>query len=378
MYVLWIVHMYLCPFQKISNDYVCCRSYLILRPKSKSDPDPDLATVLLFIWPWMFLITLADLILLAFIAGLTGVFIFPALLLCFGVNYVVIKIICREIGGRGDIEGQVESGLELEVVSEKNGERSQSEEGSEEKDVKEKKNLDETPESFHAVAALCATWLPSVVGDQRQKLFLVCGVTSLATKLFVLVLAVVLSGSGLQPHIYERPFLLACVEEHSQLLNQTGITRCKFSEDNCLSNKNLTLETKIADAHSALREAVLRYEHILKSTANETEQQHIKDFLQDEFNFVSDTKTRISGSKKKIKETFPFAGKGTIQQKVRVCEVTIPILSINKQVILRHQMQEPKYEIPFRLIILNGLLVVVMLAAYATYRLHKIADFQVL
>ena len=30
-----------------------------------SDPDPDLATVLLFIWPWMFLITLADLLLLA-------------------------------------------------------------------------------------------------------------------------------------------------------------------------------------------------------------------------------------------------------------------------------------------------------------------------
>ena len=40
-------------------------------------------------------------------------------------------------------------------------------------------------------------------------------------------------------------------------------------------------------------------------------------------------------------------------------------------------MQEPKYEIPFRLSILNGLLVIVMFAAYATYRLHKIADFQV-
>ena len=40
-------------------------------------------------------------------------------------------------------------------------------------------------------------------------------------------------------------------------------------------------------------------------------------------------------------------------------------------------MQEPKYENPFRFSILNGLLVVVMFAAYATYRLHKIADFQV-
>ena len=40
-------------------------------------------------------------------------------------------------------------------------------------------------------------------------------------------------------------------------------------------------------------------------------------------------------------------------------------------------MQEPKYENTFRLSILAGLLVVVALAAYATYRLHKIADFKV-
>ena len=40
-------------------------------------------------------------------------------------------------------------------------------------------------------------------------------------------------------------------------------------------------------------------------------------------------------------------------------------------------MQEPKYETPFQLSVLAGLLVVVALAAYATYRLHKIADFKV-
>ena len=307
------------------DDDVCCRSYLILRPKSKSDPDPDLATVLLFIWPLMFLITLADLLLLSFIAGLTGALIFPVLLLCFGVNYVVIRIICREIRTPGDIEEQAESGLELEEVSEQDEERSQSEEGSEEKDIE--KNLDETPESFHVVAALCATWLPSVVGDQRQKLFLVCGVTSLATKVFVLVLALLLSGSGLQPHIYERPFLLACVEENSPLLNQAEITRCKFSEGNCLYNKNLTLKRKIADAHSALKEAVLKYERILNSTNKEVTKEVLdsdfQDFLQDELNFISDTMTNISGSETKIKKTFHFAGKGTIQQKVRVCEVLL-------------------------------------------------------
>ena len=40
-------------------------------------------------------------------------------------------------------------------------------------------------------------------------------------------------------------------------------------------------------------------------------------------------------------------------------------------------MQETKYEILLRLSIFAGLLVVITLAAYATYRLHKIADFQV-
>ena len=61
------------------------------------------------------------------------------------------------------------------------------------------------------------------------------------------------------------------------------------------------------------------------------EQQHIKDFIEDEFYFISETvKTRISDSEAKIKETFHLAEKGTIQQKVRVCEVTILLLSINK------------------------------------------------
>ena len=347
-----------------------------MRPKSKSDPDPDLATVLLFIWPWMLLITLADLLLLTFIAGLTGALIFPVLITFFGVNYLVIRIICREIRAQGDREGQVEGGLELGDVSEQDGERSQGEEGSDGKDAEEKNELDQKPESFHAIAALCATWLPSVVGDQRQKLFLVCGVTSLASKVFVLLLALGLSGSGLQPHIYERPFLVACVDEHSPLLNQTGITRCKYSEGNCLSNKNLTIETKIAKAHSELKEAVLRYERILNSTASEVLDPEQQDFIEDEFNFIKDSMTHISGSETKIKGTFPLAGKGTIQQKVRVCEVTILLQLTNKN-ILRHKMQEPKYENTFRISVLAGILVVVALAAYATYRLHKIADFQV-
>ena len=117
------------------------------------------------------------------------------------------------------------------------------------------------------------------------------------------------------------------------LSKKCSITQCKFSEGNCIYNKNLTFETKIAEAHSALKEAVLRYENILDSTKEDLdfEQQHIKDFIEDEFDFITETvKTHISDSEAKIKKTFHLADKGTIQQKVRVCEVKILILSNDK------------------------------------------------
>ena len=50
------------------------------------------------------------------------------------------------------------------------------------------------------------------------------------------------------------------------------------------------------------------------------------------------------------------SGIGKEQQKIRICM---------------------KNETPFRLGILSGLLVVVALAVYATYRLHRIADYRV-
>ena len=71
----------------------------------------------------------------------------------------------------------------------------------------------------------------------------------------------------------------------------------------------------------------MRYENILKSADREVLDPEQKDFLQDEFN-IEHTMTHISGSETKIKQTFPLAGKGTIQQKIRVCEVTTPLFSI--------------------------------------------------
>ena len=289
--------------------------------------------------------------LLTFIAGLMGPLIFPALLLGSGLNYRVIKfvvtrIIYREIKGQeeGDIENSVEQEELLKMDKEEGVDQSKkSKEGSEESNVEDKANPEETPQSFHAMAAFCATWLPCVVGEQEQKLFLVSGVTSLVFKVLLLLLALTLAGSGLQPHIYERPFLLFCFDEHSPVLNKTGITPCKYSEDQCRPPTNLTNKAKIVEALSVVEMAVLQYKHILID---------INDDNLEQLNIASEFLSHVITSKAEIES----AGIWKMQQRIRICE---------------------ENETPLRLGILTGLLVVILLAAYATYRLHRIADYEV-
>jgi len=247
--------------------------------------------------------------------------------------------------GQGNREGQIENGFEqvdlLETNKEGGVEQSEkSEEGSEEN------TPEETPESFHAIAALSATWLPCVVGEQEQKLFLVSGVTSLLFKVLLLLLAVTLAGSGLQPHIYERPFLLFCFDQHSPVLNKTGITPCKYSEDQCRPPTNLTNKARIFKALSAVEMAVLQYKRILTD---------INDDNLEKLNVASDFLSHVITSKAEIHEALESAGIWKMQQRIRICE---------------------ENETPFRLCLLAGLLVVILLASYATYRLHRIADYQ--
>ena len=63
--------------------------------------------------------------------------------------------------------------------------------------------------------------------------------------------------------------------------------------------------------------------------------------------------------KGEVEEILRSSGVGRVQQKIRICE-------------------DDEIEFQFRLGLLSGLLVVVALAAYATYKLHRIADYQVI
>ena len=309
------------------------RSYLILRPKDKSDPDPKLTTVLLHIWPWMFLVTVANLVFLVFIAGVSGPLIFPALAICYGVNLLVLSFFCKVVKPADDLEDGHET-------SENN------------KDAVEKET-----ESFIAMAALSSLWLPSVVG--RGRIFLVSGITSLVTKVLILAVVVALSDAELLTNIHPKPFLLFCFNDNSPHLNVTDVKPCRFSEHNvsegdCFLNKNMTHKKLLAKLISDL-ENLEEYERIVENIDTQLEVESIESGLfQNKYNNTLPDLDEVKRLKEEVKEKLRLSVK--LQQKIRICQ---------------------KDETPFRLFILSGLVVVIALAAYATYRLHRISDYRV-
>ena len=295
------------------------RSYLILRPKDKSDPDPKLTTVLLHIWPLMLLVTLANVVLLVLIAGLIGAYIFPAFVLCFILNYGILRHFCRfEVGGKLEPDPEI-------VDTEPN------------EDQSKRKNNEITKEEtqfFIVMAALSSTWQPSVVGHQKLRIFLVSGITSLVSKVLLLTAAVAFASSGLQTKVYKRPFLLFCFNENSTRINETNVVQCKMSDGNCLENYNMALEKRLLKTLTQLEEDWLTKYNKTKPAFLGTIKHH----------------------KEEIDKELKDLGIGKVQQKIRICGDN---------------------ENSFQVSILAGLVVIVALAAYSTYRLHKIADYQV-
>ena len=328
---------------------------MILRPKDKSDPDPKLATVLLHIWPLMILVTLANLVLLVFTAGLIGAYIFPALLLCCGINYRTLLFFCGVLKGTGELKDNAEQNPEDGSNDDQNENQCNS--------------TDTENQTFIALAALSSIWLTSVVGYQSQRIFLVSGVTSLAAKVLLLAGAVALSGSGLQPQIYKRPFLLFCFDENSTRLSEPDVwktvTPCSILKGNCLPNKkNKTHEERFLKALEQLERLELNYQeeydYIVNSIDDDLKAERPEwiYFFHNKLNNTATTLEEIKRLKKEVDKKLNSSGVGRVQQKIRICE-------------------KSEIEIQLRLAVLSGLLVLVTLAAYSTYRLHRIADYQV-
>ena len=287
------------------------------------------------IWPLMLLVTLAKLTILTCAAGLLGPYIFLGLALLFLINYALLYTCCKETIVYNSSEDPEAIPLQ------------QNTEGS-----VQKLRTGEEEDSFILSAALCSIWLPSVVGDQSRRIYLVSGMTSLVSKVLLLAIAVGLAASGVQHHVYKRPFLLFCFEENSPLLTEEGIVQCSFSKGDCFPNKNLTRTNQIRykEALTKVYNEVLAYQEVITEIGKDTHYTPNKLYNASVF-FNEITQTRAD-----LDDMVDTTEAGKVQQKVRVCE---------------------ENENLFRLCLLLGIFVVIALAAYSIYMLHKIADYEV-
>ena len=327
------------------------RSYLIQRPKDKSDPNPNVSTVLPHIWPLMLLVTLAKLIILTLTAGLLGPFIFLGLFILFMINYAALYTLCKE-------KSRVGSAVYKPSEDPENIHLLQSDDRSQQKlriGEKEEEDDEEDEESFLFIAALCSVWLPCVVGDQSRKIYLVSGMTSIVSNVLLLAIAVALAACGLQEHVYPRPFLLFCFEKNATLLLQDGVKQCSLSQDDCFHHKNSN-EMKYEDALTKLYNGVLAYQDVIAEIGNNIqsgEPRRDHNVLQSRLYDA----TAFLGEIKQIMEEFVTStGTGQVQQRVRVCE---------------------ENESLFLLCLLLGVLAAIALAVFSIYMLHKKAEYEV-
>ena len=278
----------------------------------------------------MFLVTVANLVFLVFISGIGGLLIFPALVICYVIDHLALSYFCKVFKRDGDPED--------------------GHDGNEDAIQKE-------TSSFIPLAALSSLWLPSVVGPQQSRIFLVSGIASLITKVLLLITVVALAEAGLLTSVHPRPFMLFCFDENHPHLKETNVTQCHFPEHNvsgdCFVSKNETNEKELTNLLSDLK-ILEEVNRIAKSIDADLEAKGIQSALFRNKSIHTFPQLneiyRLRGEVKELR----FSGK--LQQKVRVCQ---------------------KDENHIRLYILSGILVVIALAAYATYRLHRISDYRV-
>ena len=116
-------------------------------------------------------------------------------------------------------------------------------------------------------------------------------------------------------------------------------------------------ELKLKDTLEQLTDAVLAYQDVVADIKrDDREQGKVQNFFQTKLFNASAFLDQIEQTKVELDELLTSTGAGHIRQKLRVCQ---------------------EGEGHFRIGLLVGLLVVIALAAYSTYRLHRIADYRV-
>ena len=168
---------------------------------------------------------------------------------------------------------------------------------------------------------------------------------SLVTKSFFLAVAIILASFGIQK---ERPFLLHCVDKNSTLLNTADNVELCPNLTTCFSEPT---KENFTDLSGVLR--------LLEQTNRDLEEEAKKSTL---------VKEKIQLMQEKVKEAQLLGEQAKeelrkmdrnpekLVQKVRVCG---------------------ENETTIRVVTLSSLVCLLVLAALATYQLHKITDYKV-
>ena len=191
----------------LSLSWGASRAFFVERVLGQADPDPAVTMVLLRVFPLMVVVVVNSMVDWVAIAGLIGVWVFPALVINFATTYSVVRTVTINV--------------------EKN--------------------------STVLKASLYSLWLPSIIGE-HPKTFIISAITTLVTKLLMLIVSVLYSLSGVQLFIHPRPFLLYCANEWD-LADVGNLTLCSFSENNpkyasCFnSTENITQKLRVCDGN---------------------------------------------------------------------------------------------------------------------------------
>ena len=235
---------------------------------------------------------------------------------------------------------QVEEGTERESKEKRSRETQQSELSSTKKE-----------EYSLVTAAVCSTWIPSVVGKPEQKIFLTAGIASLVTKTTFLAIAIGLSSCGFNLH--PRPFLVWCLDESSPFINpNSSVTYCVFDDKhptwpNCKPDTtNYTNLPDFADSLEQLERAIVNFEEKAKQIDISLFQNELPSFGLE----------KVQKLRKEVDKLLRHVGLRGLTQKVRICG--------------------PK-ESQTRIWTFVVLVALLVLAALATYHLHKITSYKV-
>ena len=117
------------------------------------------------------------------------------------------------------------------------------EEGESGSSKKEKKGF------FLLKSAFTSLWLPSVVGNWENML-LVSSISTLFTKLAILLLILILAFCGLLQKMHKHPFTIWCEDEWDERA-QEGVTLCSFRDNNstyCFDNENIQQKLRVCSS----------------------------------------------------------------------------------------------------------------------------------